>query len=96
MLFIIYLILFGDYMTPSVKIYVTGEPARSFTAKSGKTHSITNIFVHLGNAPFPVEIGAFDVPSLSKGTYEVPFHLESYQNRLNVRFDWTKATFLEK
>ncbi|AXH76254.1 MAG: single-stranded DNA binding protein [Inoviridae sp.] len=78
-----------------VKIYVTGEPARSFVAKSGKTHSISNIFVHLGNAPFPVEIGAFEVPNLPKGTYEVPFYLESYQNRLNVRFDWTNAFLLK-
>lgn len=76
------------------KIFITGAPPRSFTSKNGKQMTINNVFVYTDSAPFPVEVGVFDDINLSRGNYNVPFELEVYQGRLNIRFDFNKAEFI--
>lgn len=78
-----------------LRITLTGETSRTLKSKrTGNDFQLLDIYVHAG-APYPEKIAIFEDPKLARGVYDVPVRFEVQNSRLEVRYDFAKATLVE-
>lgn len=80
----------------SLRVMVTGQaPFHGTSERTKKPFTVTTVYVK-GSKPFPEEIGVMHSLDLPAGTYDVPYSIDVYNKRLQVNFDFKKATLVKE
>lgn len=74
-----------------IKVHVTGT-VRTINSANGKTHHFSEVWAHLPNQPYPVQVDVYGQIKLPAGEYEVPLIVESRDRRLGASLNFNQAT----
>lgn len=73
-----------------VKVLVTGV-FREITSANGKKHIFSEIWVHLPNMPYPVQIDHYGHIDLPPAEYDVPVLFNVRDRRLSIQFNFAQS-----
>lgn len=73
-----------------IKVHVTGS-VRTINSSTGKTHHFSEVWAHLPNQPYPVQVDVYGDIKLPAGEYEVPLTVESRDRRLGASLNFSHA-----
>lgn len=73
-----------------IKVHVTGT-VRTINSANSKTHHFSEVWAHLPNQPYPVQVDVYGRVDLAAGVYEVPLTVESRDRRLGASLNFSHA-----